>query len=233
MVCRNPGPRLIEAVDSVRHQREADTEIVLIDGASTDGTREWLEANRSSFAVADSAPDHGIYDAMNKALRSARGDWILFLGADDRLASDDVLNRAGTALSQSPADIVSGTARFDDGRVYPARPDAAIRRNFLHHQATFYRRRLLDRHGPFDTSLRLQADYDLNLRMLRAGARVAPLPILVALCASGGASDAGHWTNYREEITVRHRHYPIWRCLPWDGLAVLRFLRKRMVRRQR
>lgn len=227
IVCRNPGPRLRAALDSLWGQQNAAVEIVVVDGASTDGTAEWLAENRSRLAACLSEPDHGIYDAMNKAVAQATGEWILFLGADDRLAAPDVLARAAAELSRTTASVLVGEARYDDGRRYPfAGVHAAIRRNFVHHQAAFYRRELFTRHGAFDPSLRIQADYDYNLRLLRAGATFAPLPLHISNCAPGGASDSGRWANYREEITARHRHFPAWRCWPWDASVVVRWLRK-------
>lgn len=233
VVCRNPGETLRAAVGSVQTQRAADCELVIVDGGSTDGTREWLEAERARFGTLITEPDHGIYDAMNKGIAAARGDWVLFLGADDRLAADNVLAAAGRQLQAEAPAVLAGTARFDDGRLYAASPGTALRRNFVHHQATFYRRELFQKHGAFDLSLRIQADYDFNLRLLRAGVTFTPLPLLISNCASGGVSDAGHWANYREEITVRHRHFPAWRCAPWDAASVVRWLRKQFVRSSR
>jgi putative colanic acid biosynthesis glycosyltransferase len=233
VVCRNPGESLRTAVASVQAQRDADVELVIVDGGSTDGTREWLEAERTRLGTLITEPDRGIYDAMNKGVAAARGDWVLFLGADDRLAGDDVLLRATPHLQDGAAAVLVGTARFDDGRIYTASPATALRRNFVHHQATFYRRELFHTNGSFDCLLRIQADYDFNLRLLRAGVAFTPLPLLISECTSGGVSDAGHWANYREEITVRHRHFPAWRCWLWDAVAIPRWLRKQFIRPSR
>jgi len=234
VVCRNPGVRLRAALASVWAQEGPAVELVVIDGASTDGSREWLETHRARIAVLRSEPDAGIYDAMNKGVAHATGAWILFLGADDRLADPAALVRLLPVLAMSGAGVVTGEARFDDGRRYPAAPAAgAIRRNFLHHQATFYRRRLFAERGGFDTTLRIMADYDFNLRLLHGGVEFEMAPGLVAECASGGASDAGTWLVYREEMIVRHRHFPAWRCGLWDLGSVVRWVRKQFVRRTR
>lgn len=230
LVCRNPGARVRAALESVWAQQGAAGEVVVIDGASTDGTREWLETQRSRLGTLVSEPDAGVYEAMNKGIAAARGDWVLFLGADDRLAASDVLTHVADPLRRTAAGIFAGTARFTDGRVYAPQPAAAIRRNFLHHQATFYRRPFFDQHGTFDPQLRIQADYDLNLRWLRAGVEISTLPHLVAHCGTGGLSDGGSWRNYREEITVRHQHFPAWRCWPWDLASAARYARKRLLR---
>ena len=91
IACKNPGARLHTALASVWNQRDASAELIVIDGGSADGTREWLEAQRAQIATLIAEPDGGVYDAMNKGVAAARGEWVLFLGADDRLASDRVL----------------------------------------------------------------------------------------------------------------------------------------------
>ena len=230
IVCKNPGPRLPAALTSVWDQTHASGEIIVIDGASTDGTRAWLEALRGRLAALVSEPDTGVYAAMNKGWRLARGNWVLFLGADDRLASSDVLARAAAQLDARTAAVFAGEAAYEDGRIYlPANHPRRAARNFVHHQAAFYHRDCFAAAG-YDESLRFQADYDLNLRLWRAGRRIAPLPLRVAVCAPGGLSDAGRWANYREEIAVRHRYFPAWQCAWWDAGSVARYVRKKIVR---
>jgi glycosyltransferase involved in cell wall biosynthesis len=231
LACKNPGPRLPAALESIWRQRGAPCELIVVDGASTDGTREWLAARSDRLAAFVSEPDGGVYEAMNKGGRLARGEWLLFFGADDRLAGDEVLAAVAARLEANAASVFVGEAAYDDGRVYRlADRPRSIARNFVHHQAAFYRRDCLAR-GGYDESLRSQADYDLNLRLWRAGVCFRPLPVRVAECASGGLSDAGHWANYREEIAVRHRHFPAWRCWPWDALSVARYGRKLYISR--
>jgi glycosyltransferase involved in cell wall biosynthesis len=84
-VVRNGAATLSRAIESVVGQLNDDIEYVIVDGASTDSTLEIIKAYEDRIAFWVSEPDHGIYDAMNKALAFARGDWIIFLGADDQL----------------------------------------------------------------------------------------------------------------------------------------------------
>ncbi len=230
IVCRNPGPLLRAALESVWTQRNEGGEIVVIDGASTDGTREWLEAQRAQLGALVSEPDHGVYDAMNKGVARARGDWVIFLGADDRLL-DGALATITPVLRQTEAGVIVGEAAYDDGRIYRLGGlSAAVRRNFVHHQAAFYRRALFTAHGPFEAGLRIMADYEFNLRLVKAGVKFHSVPTRLAACGSGGLSDAGGWTGYREELAVRHRHFPAWQCWLWDLGSGVRYLRKKILR---
>jgi glycosyltransferase involved in cell wall biosynthesis len=230
LVCRNPGPPLAAALDSVWSQTGADVEIIVIDGASTDGTPAWLEARRGQLGSYVSEPDRGVYDAMNKGIVLARGEWILFLGADDRLVGG-AFSKIAPELARTSAAVVGGEAAYDDGRLYPLRnPAEGIRRNFAHHQATFYRRGLFTDHGDFEIGLRIAADYEFNLRLVKRQVRIKAVRIRIAACGTGGLSDGGTWPVYAEEIRVRHLYFPAWRCWPWDAVSTLRYLRKQIVR---
>ncbi len=229
---KNPGERLRDALASIWAQVDVSLEVIVIDGGSTDGSREWLETERRRIAVLISEPDRGIYDAMNKGIAAAHGDWLLFLGADDRLVGTTVLSQALTLAGAAAADVVAGEAVYTDGRIYRLGPRInPIARNFVHHQAALYRRTRFAEQGTFDRSLPILADYDFNLRLWQSHVPFKAIPLRIAACGTAGMSDNGAWRVYREEITVRHRHFPAWRCLVWDALSVVRFLRKQVVRR--
>jgi hypothetical protein len=108
-----------------------------------------------------------------------------------------------------------------------------LARNFVHHQATLYRRALFTENGNFDVSLAVMADYEFNVRLWKNRVRFKPIPLRIAACGTGGVSDRGGWRGYREEITVRHRYFLWWRCAWWDAGSVARFLRKKFLRFRR
>ena len=206
-------------------------ELIVIDGGSTDGTRDWLAAQRPRLAALVSEPDRGVYDALNKGVALAQGEWVLFLGADDRLAGDMVLSESLNWLKKTEAGVAAGEAAYDDGRLYKLRSHVnPVARNFVHHQAAFYRRSLFAENGGFDVSLAIMADYDFNLRLWKNRVRFKPLPLRIAACGVRGLSDAGRWRGYGEEIAVRHRYFAAWRCAFWDALSAVRFVRKKIVR---
>jgi putative colanic acid biosynthesis glycosyltransferase len=231
VVCKDPGPSLAAALASVWAQRSVATELIVVDGGSTDGSRAWLEAHQPRLAALVCETDQGVYDAMNKGIALARGEWVLFLGADDRLVGEAVLSEVVNWARKTEAGVVSGEAAYDDGRIYKLRSRVnPLARNFAHHQSTFYRRSLFAENGDFDVSLRIMGDYEFNLRLWKNRVRFKPIPLRVAACRPGGLSDAGQWLGYREEITVRRRYFPWWRCAAWDAVSALRFLRKKIRR---
>ena len=231
VVCKNPGAHLQTALDSVWTQRGVETELVVIDGGSSDGSREWLKSQAARIAGFVSEPDRGIYEAMNKGLACAHGEWVLFLGADDQLVSGTVLSEAAGWLGKSEVCVASGKAVYRDGRVYMLRsPPNPLARNFVHHQATFYHRSLFAENGDFDHSLAVMGDYDFNLRLWKKQVIFKSLPLRVAVCGTRGLSDSGGWRGYAEEIRVRHRYFAWWRCLLWDAASVVRWLRKKLIR---
>jgi glycosyltransferase involved in cell wall biosynthesis len=231
LVCKNPGPRLQAALASVWAQLHIHPEIIVIDGGSTDGSREWLTAQRARLATLVSEPDAGLYPAMNQGIALATGAWILFLGADDRLVGDMVLSEALNWMNKTEAGVAAGEVAYDDGRIYKLRSNVnPCARNFVHHQGTFYRRSLFAENDAFDTSLAVMADYEFNVRLWKNRVRFKPIPLRIAACGTGGLSDSGRWRGYREEIAVRHRYFSFGRCLVWDALSVVRYVRKKIVR---
>lgn len=231
VVCKNPGPRLRATLESIWGQNERDFELIVIDGGSSEGSLEWLKTQSERIHRLSSRPDRGVYDAMNRGIEAARGEWLLFLGADDRLASATVLSSALGALRTANEGVVAGEARYDDGRVYRFRIGAnPVARNFVHHQCAFYRRRLFVEHGLYDATLAIMGDYDLNVRLKIAGVAFKAIPLHVSNCGIAGISDGGRWQVYREEISVRHRYFPAWRCWLWDLGGIVRYLRKKIVR---
>ncbi|MDX9751381.1 MAG: glycosyltransferase family 2 protein [Flavobacteriales bacterium] len=175
-VCRNAAPVITGTLESIHAQTHPHIEHIVIDGASTDGTVELLHGHRDRPAVLVSEPDKGIYDAMNKGLRRATGDVIGFVNAGDLLMAPDTIARVAAAFARSGADAVYGDIiMVDEHDIHKVRrtwrSGAYRRENFRQgwmppHVATFFRREVYDRHGHFNTDLRIGADYEILLRFL-------------------------------------------------------------------
>ncbi len=189
-------------------QQQADfgVEHICVDGGSSDATRAIIDrwAQRDPRIVRIYEPDKGIFDAMNKGLAAARGEYVLFLNADDFLVARDSLALALTGCARGGADnpdlIVGDAAMGDVGRVGLWRHRRVPRllgrvRGFGMypvHQAQFSKRRLLQAVGGFDARLRLAADvnqyYDME-RRFRPSTRIVGVDI--AFMQAGGAANAG------------------------------------------
>jgi len=193
-VCLNDAAGLARTISSVARQTFSDYELVVVDGGSTDGSVDVVRANGAVVTDWVSEKDAGIYDAQNKGVRRARGEWIIFLNAGDALASDDALARF---FEGAPAeDVLYGDVVWEekDGRRrVDAQPDVLtlefFMRTNLPHQATAVRRALLERLGPYDTELRIAADYEFLLRSIVVhGATTRHVPVPLAVQVTGGLS---------------------------------------------
>jgi glycosyltransferase involved in cell wall biosynthesis len=172
----NRRETLTQALDSIIAQSYPSVELIVIDGASTDGSLEILERYKQFFGAFISERDDGIYDALNKGIKSATGDVIGFLHADDVLQNTEVLSKVAAIFSDPTVDAVYGdlvyvarnninhVLRYWPGGIYN---DKSFQRGWMPPHPTFYvRRSIFDRLGGFDTRYRIAADYDLVLRFL-------------------------------------------------------------------
>jgi len=211
-VCWNAGELLRPTMESVRMQTCNDFEYIVIDGASIDGTAAVVESFGSLVSNFVSEPDKGIYDAMNKGVRLARGDWIYFLNANDFFADALVLEHVAEKLALSPdAELVYGDVyhRTDfSSELY--RFDWVSRRNLrlehLCHQAVFARRRLFEVIGCFDLQYRINADYDWLLKVFQRGLNTRYVGFPVASYDLGGISSRDPESVARERQLVRRRN---------------------------
>lgn len=213
-VTYNAAAVLPVSLDSLAAQRCRDWEWLVQDGASTDHSLALITAHPAASMAPlrlVSEPDGGIYDAMNRAVARAQGDWIYFLNAGDALAHADVLDSVAAAADASAADLIVGEVltlgpRVHQHRSYAHLGPTRLLFDSLCHQAVFARRSLFDRFGPFDTRFRYAADYDWLLRVWRGGARVHMLPQRVAHFDTGGAHARAAADTARENEAVRRQH---------------------------
>ena len=228
-VTYNAAAMVQRTLDSVLKQDYPHIRHMIIDGASTDNTLQIVddyvarsnEAGNGHTVLVTSEPDKGIYDAMNKGLRSATGDYVCFLNAGDSLPKENTVTRIVEALgSQSPAvlygdtDIVDVEGRFLHHRRL-APPDSLTWRSFRQgmlvcHQA-FYARVDFAVQTPYDTTFRYSADVDWCIRIMREAEKEAVtllnLHMVVANYTKEGQTTQHHRESLLERYRVMQRHY--------------------------
>ena len=220
-----------KTLDSVMEQEYEYVEHLIVDGASKDRTVALAEEYKAESDAADnghrvqisSEPDRGLYDAMNKGLLKATGDYVLFLNAGDFLPSAHTLEIVAACVGDSaelPAvlygetDIVDSNYRFLRHRRLQA-PEVLTWRSFRQgmlvcHQA-FYARTDIARTYLYDTNYRHSADVDWCIRVMkeaeRRGLPLRNVHAVVANFLAGGDSKQNHRASLKERFQVMRHHY--------------------------
>lgn len=207
----NAASTLQNCLNSILEQDFQDIELLVADADSQDGTVDILELNSRHLAWWVSEPDKGIYDAWNKALSQAKGEYVMFLGADDALNGPLTLSRIFQAVGSASYDLVSGRGALidDQGRVYhefgyPWNFRAVQRRMRICHPGALHCRELFDRFGKFDTTYRICADYEFILR-LPIDLRTLFIDYPLVRISDGGISRKRRIDALREVYTAQSR----------------------------
>lgn len=205
-------------------------DVIVCDGLGDEATRSCV--HHSPLTIAHLVgPDRGVYDAMNKGIEKARGQWLYFLGSDDLLADKQAFKKL-LMVAREDSSVLLGVVENLPPRgrrvVHFHRPvwsRSILLRNTVHHQGALYRADALKDYR-YPIELRILGDYHLNLCLWRKGARAVVTDILVARCAPGGLSKKFTMSLYREEWWLKSRILPVgskWWQLPW---LLLKYLRK-------
>lgn len=190
----NGATTIRQCIESVLTQDYPNIEHIVIDGGSTDATIDVLREYDRRIALWISEPDNGVYDAWNKALLEARGEWICFLGADDEFLPGAIAEYMEFASQVPEAEYLAskGKVVYSSGyeEIY-GRPwtwKKFSRRMYALHVGSMHKRSLFERYGRFDTSYRLTGDYEFLLRP-NSALHFAFMPKVTVLVRAGGISD--------------------------------------------
>jgi putative colanic acid biosynthesis glycosyltransferase len=220
----NDAAGLRATAESVAAQQYRKREWLVIDGGSSDASPEVIEAFAAQIAFSSSAPDRGVYDAMNRGLRRARGAYVVFMNAGDRFADPRSLGRIVAALEVEPAPdlLLGGTMlHLPSGRqIYrpPRAPLPGLRCGPpAYHQAIAFRR---DAHRlvPYDLGLRVSADYGTIAALIARGASARRLdrPLAIRRCDPDSLSERETWVRFADFIRVQREILG----KPWTEIAV-------------
>jgi glycosyltransferase involved in cell wall biosynthesis len=198
---------------SVLNQSYQNIEYIVVDGASTDGTLEIIQRYQDRLSKVLSEKDAGIYDAMNKGLTLASGDYVLFMNSGDELyAPDTVENVFSTALN---ADIYYGeTEMYNEAWQSIGKRRHSVPENFtwksfrygmtISHQAIYIRRSLTE---PYDRKYQLSADIDWILTAAKKAKTSVKVSGYVAKYLVGGMSKKRHRQSLKERFAIFTKHY--------------------------
>lgn len=212
----NSKRTLRDTLESVLSQTFSDYEHIIIDGDSKDGSLDLIRTYSPKFGdklKVISEPDQGIYDAMNKGIQMATGDVIGILNSDDFYTSDDALQVIADTFANNDIDATYGDIHFvDEGdltkcvRYYSS---AVFRRWMMRfgmmpaHPSFYCKKTAYEKHGIFDTSYKVAADFENLLRIIYIGKiRTKYIPKDFVTMRTGGASTAG--LSCRTQIMKDH-----------------------------
>lgn len=216
---------------SILEQTYKDVEHLIVDGASTDATLRLAQAyvtesqaqNNEHQVMVTSEPDKGLYDAMNKGLKHATGDYVLFLNAGDTFPSESTLTQVAACAERASVlpgvlygdtDIVDNEGRFvRHRRLSP--PKKLSWKSFMQgmvvcHQA-FYARTDLAKKVPYQLKYRYSADVDWCIRVMKMaqkqGLPLCNVQTVVANYLDGGMTEKNHKASLKERFRVMESHY--------------------------
>ena len=205
---------LRRTMESVASQTSKDYEWIVIDGGSTDGSKEFIEQNSKHIAYWVSEPDNGIYHAMNKGIEVAKGDYFHFLNSGDSYASSDIIE---SFIKMSPtADVIYGNAIFVDENEKEIRrqvsPSFIRLSNFWHkgglnHQAMFFHERCFANYR-YNESNRIASDTELHMHLLYNGYKFEKWDVFVDHFQIGGVSSVVLPSDYLEFNSIINRVLP-------------------------
>ena len=198
---------------SVLGQTYANIEYIIVDGLSTDGTLDVINRYHDRISKLVSEKDNGIYDAMNKGLAIATGDYVIFMNSGDEFYAPDTV--ATVFASADEADIYYGeTEMIDDngqslGQRRHQAPTTFTWRGFkygmsISHQAIYIRRSLTE---PYDKRYQLSADIDWIIRAARKAKKIVNVNCYVAKYLVGGMSKKRHRQSLQERFDIMKRYY--------------------------
>lgn len=225
------GHSLLErTIKSVLIQTYPHIEYIIIDGASKDGTLDIIDKYRPRIQTIISEKDKGIYDAMNKGLSAATGDYVLFLNAGDELYSDNTINEV--FASSKEADVYYGnTAVVDeqrnilgDRRLTP--PSILTWKSFkfgmsVSHQSFIAKRSLCE---PYSLDYQLGADIDWIIRILKKAKKIVYTKTYISKFLEGGVTSNKRTLAWKERFDVLSKHYGFFQNIANHAYIGIRFL---------
>ena len=216
-VCYNAQATIEDTIQSVIAQTYHHVEYIIVDGASKDRTLSIINRYRDRITTVVSEPDKGLYDAMNKGLRLATGDYVCFLNAGDSFHEDDTLQQMVHTLRELTElpDVLYGETALVDAEGHFVRmrrlqaPEHLTWHSFRHgmlvcHQAFFAKRTLAE---PYDLSYRFSADFDWCIRIMKKSKVLHNTHLTLIDYLEEGMTTRNHKASLHERFRIMTKHY--------------------------
>lgn len=235
-VTYNAGAVLEDTIQSVITQTYRNVEYIIVDGGSKDHTLDIINRYREHIHTLVSEPDKGLYDAMNKGIRLATGDYLCFLNAGDELHEDDTLQLMVHSITgtELPDVLYGETAIVDEeGHFLRMRrlsaPENLNWKSFkdgmlVCHQAFFPRRELAE---PYDLRYRFSADFDWCIRIMKKSHTLHNTHLTLIDYLNEGVTTRNHRASLHERFRIMCRHYGYLSTLTRHAWFALRLLLKK------
>lgn len=246
-VCYNSEKTIGKCIESVLNQKFDDYEYILIDGCSTDNTisianeykQKFINKNIDFFIFSEK--DKGIYDAMNKGILKANGQWIIYMNSDDKFANENILNTVAKKADAEDVGVIYGNVIVNNSGVlkyqkadYLAELKSGYKMPFCH-QSTFTRRKILVKYM-FDISYKIIADIDLYLKLYEDGIKFQYIDKYISIFSNDGISQTRRIESILEgkrmlknhnELTLK-RKIKLDEYLVWYGIK--KYLPKNIIK---
>lgn len=205
----NNASGLKTTLENIAQQTYDNYEVIVIDAASTDNTKDVISQFSNLITYSSSEPDRGIYDGMNKGIAKATGEWIVFMNGGDIFYSNETLSNVASEFDES-TDVIYGQNihAFPDG-VKKLRKHNGIKHIWkglqFSHQSMYARRQLFVDY-PYKFEYKLAADYDFIMHCVYAGKQFKKLDFPLSITEPGGRSDKKRVQLFEEQLKI-YRSY--------------------------
>ena len=235
-VTYNAEAVLEDTIQSVISQTSHHVEYIIVDGASKDGTLSIIDRYRDRITRIVSEPDKGLYDAMNKGIRLATGDYLCFLNAGDSFHEDDTLQQMVRSISGNELpDVLYGETELVDKEGHFIRmrrlaaPEVLTWRSFKQgmlvcHQAFFAKASLVE---PYDLQYRFSADFDWCIQVMKKARTLHNTHLTLIDYLEEGMTTQNRQASLRERFRIMARHYGLASTIAHHAWFVLRAVIKK------
>lgn len=204
-VCYNAAKEIEKTILSVINQTYSNVEYIIVDGGSTDGTVDVIRKYENKITKWISEPDKGIYDAMNKAIDMATGEWINFMNAGDQFVDDEVVSRLFSSDNIECDVLFGNTIHSDKKKIREKGVLYSDKFPAFGHQSSFVKTQLMKKYH-FDTNYKVCADFAFFYRLYKEGRVFNYIDTDIALYDVNGFSGTHKYILYKEHCAIENKN---------------------------